>query len=198
MTRKSIRSCPGSPRAASIISTIRVLAHLREASVSLSRKPHMTKSLAAVGAFILLVVAPACTDLTEVPQSAISPENFYRNADEVIGGLASVYAQLRSTTDEAYNISEISTDEMIVPTRGQDWYDNGKWLDIHRQTFSPASPAGLDNINSAWTNLFIGVARANVVLDGIQNVNFTSKPTVTAELRTLRAFYYLLLIDLLG
>ena len=84
-----------------------------------------------------------------------------------------------------------ATDEIL-------WYDNGKWLDIHRQTFSPASPAGLDNINSAWTNLFIGVARANVVLDGIQNVNFTSKPTVTAELRTLRAFYYFLLMDLFG
>ena len=158
----------------------------------------MTKSLTVAGAFILLVVAPACTDLTEVPQSAISPENFYRNADEVIGGLASVYAQLRSTTDEAYNISEISTDEMIVPTRGQDWYDNGKWLDIHRQTFTPNSPAGLDNINSAWVNLFQGVARANVVLAGIENVDFAGKSTVVAELRTLRAFYYYLLMDLFG
>jgi hypothetical protein len=116
----------------------------------------------------------------------------------VIGGLASVYAQLRSTTDEAYNISEISTDEMIVPTRGQDWYDNGKWLDIHRQTFTANSPAGLDNINSAWVNLFQGVARANVVLAGIENVNFAGKSTVVAELRTLRAFYYYLLMDLFG
>ncbi|MFL5510004.1 MAG: RagB/SusD family nutrient uptake outer membrane protein, partial [Gemmatimonadaceae bacterium] len=58
--------------------------------------------------------------------------------------------------------------------------------------------AGLDNINSAWTNLFIGVARANVVLSGIENVSFTSKATVTAELRTLRAFYYFLLMDLFG
>jgi len=158
----------------------------------------MNKKIWAAAAVGALVLFPACTDLTEVPQSAITPENYYKNEDEVIGGLASVYANLRSTNDEYYNISEISTDEMIVPTRGQDWYDNGKWLDIHRQTFSPASPAGLDNINSAWTNLFIGVARANVVLDGIQNVNFTSKPTVTAELRTLRAFYYFLLMDLFG
>jgi hypothetical protein len=167
--------------------------------VSLSRKPNnMIKMLAAASAFALLIVVPACTDLTEVPQSAISPENFYRNEDEVIGGLASVYAQLRSTTDEAYNISEISTDEMIVPTRGQDWYDNGKWLDIHRQTFTPNSPAGLDNINSAWVNLFQGVARANVVLTALDNVNFADKATVVAELRTLRAFYYYLLMDLFG
>jgi hypothetical protein len=158
----------------------------------------MLKTIGAAGAFALLILAPACTDLTEVPQSAITPENFYRNQDEVIGGLASVYAQLRTTDDEYYNTSEISTDEMIVPTRGQDWYDNGKWLDIHGQLFTPTSPAGLDNINSAWVNMFQGVARANVVLNGIANTNFASKATVTAELRVLRAWYYFLLMDLFG
>jgi starch-binding outer membrane protein, SusD/RagB family len=158
----------------------------------------MLKTIGAAGAFALLILAPACTDLTEVPQSAITPENFYRNQDEVIGGLASVYAQLRTTDDEYYNTSEISTDEMIVPTRGQDWYDNGKWLDIHGQAFTPTSPAGLDNINSAWVNMFQGVARANVVLNGIANTNFASKATVTAELRVLRAWYYFLLMDLFG
>jgi hypothetical protein len=158
----------------------------------------MIKTIGAAGAFVLLILAPACTDLNEVPQSAITPENFYRNEDEVIGGLASVYAQLRTTDDEYYNTSEVSTDELIVPTRGQDWYDNGKWLDIHRQTFTPTSPAGLDNINSAWVNMFQGVARANVVLNGIANTNFASKATVTAELRVLRAWYYFLLMDLFG
>jgi hypothetical protein len=158
----------------------------------------MRTKIAAGVLALLVLAAPACTDLTEVPQSAITPENFYRNADEALGGLASVYAQLRATNDEYYNISEISTDEMIVPTRGQDWYDNGKWLDIHRQTFTANSPAGLDNINSAWTNLFIGVARANVVLAGIANTNFTGKASMVAEARVLRALYYYMLMDAFG
>jgi hypothetical protein len=158
----------------------------------------MNKKFAAAGVFALLVLAPACTDLTEVPQSAITPENFYRNEDEVIGGLASVYAQLRSLNDDYYNTSEITTDEMIVPTRGSDWYDNGQWLDLHRQTFTPNSTATLNIINGAWTNLFIGVARANVVLDGIANTSFASKATVTAELRALRAWYYFGLLDMFG
>ncbi len=158
----------------------------------------MTKSIAAAGAFILLVLSPACTNLTEVPSSAITPGNFYRNEGEVIGGLASAYAQLRATVWSYYNLEEISSDEMIVPTRGSDWYDNGTWLDVHRQTFTPNSPAGLDNINGAWGDLFQGVARVNVVLAGIQNVTFASKPVVVAELRTLRAFYYYLLMDLFG
>jgi len=153
---------------------------------------------AAAAAFALLVLFPACTDLTEVPQSAITPENFYRNEGEVIAGLASVYAQLRTTDDDYYNASEISTDEMIVPTRGSDWYDNGQWLDLHRQTFTPNSTATLNIMNGAWTNMFIGVARANVVLDGIANTSFTGKATVTAELHVLRAFYYFLLTDMFG
>ena len=158
----------------------------------------MKTKLATAGVIALCVIAPACTDLTEVPASAITPENFYRNEDEVLGGLASVYAQLRSTNDDYYNLSEITTDEMVVPTRGSDWYDNGQWLDVHRQTFGANSPAGLSLINGAWTNLFQGVARANVVLNGIANTNFTSKPVVTAELRVLRAFYYYLLMDFFG
>src|SRR6266705_3392499 len=144
---------------------------------------------AAAAAFALLVLFPACTDLVEVPQSAITPENFYRNEGEVISGLASVYAQLRSTDDEYYNTSEVSTDELIVPTRGQDWYDNGKWLDIHRQTWTANSPGALDNMNGAWNQLFNGVARANVVLDAMQRVDFAAKAGIVAELRTLRALY---------
>ena len=158
----------------------------------------MKKTILTAGVLALTALAPACTDLTEVPQSAITPDNFYRNADEALGGLASVYAQLRATYDNTYNISEVTTDEIIVPTRGQDWYDNGKWLDLHRQTFTANSAAGLDLINNSWVDLFTGVARANVVLHGIAENNFTGKETMVAELRTLRAFYYYMLMDLFG
>lgn len=166
--------------------------------MSLSKTPVFTKSMGAAGVFALLLLAPACTDLTEVPSSSITPQNFYRNETEVLGGLASVYAQLRSTVDDYYNLSEISTDEMIVPTRGQDWYDNGQWIDIHRQTWGATSPAAGSLINGAWVNLFQGVARANIVLDALNRVSFADKPVVVAELRTLRAFYYYLLMDMFG
>lgn len=164
------------------------------------RNSPMKLHLRTAGFFALLALAPisACTDLTEVPSSSISPENFYTNEAEIIGGLASVYAQLRTTTDEYYNVSEVTSDEIIVPTRGTDWYDNGKWLDLDRQTFGPNSPGGLDNINGAWTELFRGVARANVVLAAIESRDFPNKAIVQAELRTLRAFYYYLLQDLFG
>ena len=164
----------------------------------LFKGPNMTKSIGAVGVGVLLLLSPACTDLTEVPASSLTPDHFYSNETEAVGGLASVYAQLRATQYDWYDVSEVSTDEIIVPTRGTDWYDNGKWLDIHRQTWTANSPGALDNMNNAYGGLSNGVARANVVLAGLEKVNFASKPVIVSELRTLRAFYYYLLMDMFG
>jgi starch-binding outer membrane protein, SusD/RagB family len=161
----------------------------------------MTKSFGAAAVLSLLALAPACTDLTEVPSSAITPENFYQNEAQAIGGLASVYAQLRTTgaSSNYYETSEISSDEMVVPVRGQNWFDNGQWLDIHHQSFDPNTTGTLKLIDPAWNDLFTGVARANVVLNALSgSPDFPSKPTVIAELRVLRAYYYYMLMDAFG
>ncbi|MDQ6871205.1 MAG: RagB/SusD family nutrient uptake outer membrane protein [Gemmatimonadota bacterium] len=158
----------------------------------------MTKSLGAASVLTLLLLAPACTDLTEVPQSSITPGNFYRNETEAVGGLASVYAGLRNLNGDYYVSSEVSTDEMIVPTRGTDWYDGGVWLDLHRHTWGANSPAGLAFFTGDWISLFNGVARANVLLDALQKTNFANKAVIVAEGRVLRALYYFGLMDLYG
>ena len=165
----------------------------------------------AVKLFALLVVAPvlgllpACTDLTETPASSITPDNFYKNLDEVNGGLASVYSQLRyifnggGLGDPGYwALSEVSSDEMIVPTRGGDWEDNGRWIELHDQTWTANSNAGISFINDSWVVTFRGITRANVVLAALENVSVPNKPVIQAELRTLRALFYYELMDLFG
>jgi hypothetical protein len=138
-----------------------------------------------------------CTDLTETPSSAITPENFYRNEAEVLGGLAGVYAQLRGTLEGYWNATEVSSDEIIVPTRGSDWYDNGQWLELHGQAWTPSSPSS-GFINDAWNVSFTGIARANVLLEALGRVNVPNQAAIVAELRTLRGFYYYLLMDMFG
>ena len=151
-----------------------------------------------VASALFIVLALGCTDLSESPSSAISPGNFYRNEAEALAGLAGVYAQLRSTLDDYYNVSEISSDEMIVPTRGQDWYDGGTWLDLHAQTWTPTSPATGAFLSGAWNAMYGGVARANVLLDALASVSISNQATIESEARVLRAFYYYLLLDLFG
>ncbi|HYT70939.1 MAG TPA: RagB/SusD family nutrient uptake outer membrane protein, partial [Gemmatimonadales bacterium] len=167
-------------------------------------RPLVPNSLAITWRLALLLLGPvlvplqACTDLSENPPSAITPANFYRNEAEVVSSLAGIYAQLRSTLDDYYNISEISTDEMIVPTRGSDWYDGGQWLELHHQTWSAISPVGNGFGNGAWVVAFTGISRANALLEALPGLTFASRDTIAAEVRTLRAFYYYLLMDLFG
>ena len=169
----------------------------------------MTKSMRAAKLLTLILAAPAlaslpaCTDLTEAPSSSITPENFYRTTDEVMGGLASVYSQMRISfpgyTDGGYwTVSEVASDEMIVPRRGSDWNDGGRWLDIDGHTFSANSPGGLSDINNVWVPSFVGVARANVLLAALENVTVPDEAIIAAEVRTLRAFYYYMLMDMFG
>ncbi|MDQ6768818.1 MAG: RagB/SusD family nutrient uptake outer membrane protein [Gemmatimonadota bacterium] len=160
----------------------------------------MRKSIKSAGLFAALLVYPVigCTDLTEVPTSAITPDNFYKNESEIIGGLASVYNTMQQVIQNPYHLSEVSTDEIIVPTRGVNWADGGKWLDLHHHTFTANSPGMLDNGNGAYEQLFMGVARANTVLAATKDINYASKTVVTAELRALRAYYYFLIQDLFG
>jgi hypothetical protein len=149
----------------------------------------------------VLGTVQGCTDLDESPVSALTPENFYRTEQEVLAGLAAVYSEMRSPDGALwsyYNLSEITTDEMIVPTRGQDWFDNGRWLEIHRQGWTPTSTSASDDINRVWVDTFRGIARANVVLNALPNVAIANKERVEAELRALRAFYYYLLMDMFG
>src|SRR6266508_4669919 len=162
------------------------------------KRTFVATSIGAVGLCAMLLVPQACTNLDETPPSAITPGNFFRSEGEVLAALAGVYAQLRGTLDDYYNVSEISTDEMVVPTRGQDWYDNGTWLELHRQQWTANSPGTLSFLNGAWNTAYSGIARANVLLDALQGASVPNQASIEAEARTLRAFYYYLLLDLFG
>jgi hypothetical protein len=143
-----------------------------------TRSMRRPKLVSLVVAGLALGALPACTDLTEQPASSITPENFYRNTDEVMGGLASVYAQLRRAfpgyLDGGYwTVSELSSDEMIVPTRGTDWFDNGRHLELDGHTWTSSSPSG-----SGWPTASQPVGATSMVVAG-------PRPAPTAASRSV-------------
>jgi hypothetical protein len=167
------------------------------------KKFSVTMSLGAAGlATLLLLPVQGCTDLTENPPSLIASDHFFRDEAEVLAGLAGVYAQLRSTAPEGgiYDANEVSTDEIVVPIRGKDWNDNGQWIDLHNQTWTPTSAATLNFFNGAWNSAYTGVARANLFLAAVANSTapIPNKAAIIGEVRTLRAFYYYILMDQFG
>jgi hypothetical protein len=165
------------------------------------KRHSVTLSLGAAGlATLLLLTVQACTDLTENPPSLINAGNFFHTEAEVQAGLAGVYAQLRSTAPEGgiYDANEVSTDEIVVPTRGSDWYDGGQWIDLHNQTWTPTTAGTRAFFNGAWNSAYTGVARANLFLQAMENSTVPNRAQYVAEARTLRAFYYYILMDQFG
>ncbi|MFN2571758.1 MAG: RagB/SusD family nutrient uptake outer membrane protein [Gemmatimonadales bacterium] len=167
------------------------------------KRHSVTMAAGTVGlALLLLLPVQGCTDLTETPPSLISSTNFFHNEAEVLAGLAGVYAQLRTTAPEGgiYDANEVSSDEIVVPIRGPDWNDNGQWIDLHNQTWTPTSAATLNFFNGAWNSAYTGVARANLFLASVENstVPIPNKAAIIGEVRTLRAFYYYVLMDMFG
>ena len=146
-----------------------------------------------------LVAAPAlalgaCDGLDVEPASSVEVQNFYRTPSEVRAAVAPVYASLRGPLFNYYNLSQVSTDENIVPTRGSDWGDDGRWLRIHRHGWD----ATLSDLNAAWGDSFTGIARANKVLLDIEPLEIEDKENLQAELRAIRAYFYYQVMDLFG
>lgn len=148
---------------------------------------------------LLAAFFQGCTDLEEDPFSVITPNSFYRTDEEVRSGLAAVYNSLNSVSTGDYNyLNVISSDEQIIPTRGQDWYDNGSRLEAQWQLWEPNSTTGLGTVNSAWNQAYTGVARANVLINAIEPLPIADKERTVAEARVLRAYFYYALMDFFG
>jgi starch-binding outer membrane protein, SusD/RagB family len=163
------------------------------------QKRHRAGILPALALALTMSALQACTDLEESPFSAITPENFYGTDEEVRSGLAAVYNSLNSASTGNYHyLNVISSDEQVIPVRGQDWFDNGTHLENQRQLWQPNSPSGLGTVNGAWNTAFTGVARANVLLAAIENLPIANKARTVAEVRVLRAYFYYQLMDLFG
>lgn len=155
----------------------------------------------ALGALLLagtVGAVPGCTDLTETPRDALTPSNAFKTDEEILAGAAAVYAQLRTTQWGYYNLSEITADVQMVPTRGSDWFDNGRWLEIYRQSWNANSGSALEDMNGVWNDMFSGVAKANLMISVVEASESPTKEANLAELRTLRAWFYYVLMDFFG
>ena len=131
----------------------------------------------------------SCTDLTEKVYSGIEDGNFLKNDAQIAAALGPAYGGLGGITWDYFNPNEASSDELIVPTRGGDWFDNGDWLAYSRHTWTPNHGP----INGSWGFLFGNIATINQLIPKV-----AANKKAVDELRALRAYYYLLAIDMFG
>lgn len=136
----------------------------------------------------------ACTNLEEDIYDRIPSDRFPENSDQAALKVLPAYRELSDLIDDAgwwFWAQEITSDEIVFPVRLTDWEDGGKWYLLHQHQWTN----NIDAVNSMWSNLYDGVTEANRALDELEG---SKDLTTISKLKTLRAFYYYLLIDNYG
>ncbi len=123
---------------------------------------------------------------------------FWQTPDQIAAGVAPAYTNLRQMGDywNTMPVLEGSSDDFIVPTRGGDWSDGGVWEKIWKHTWDP----NYDKFEGVWQFIYGGISNVNSIITALSLIK--PEPTelnaIEAELKTVRAYYYYLAIDLWG
>jgi starch-binding outer membrane protein, SusD/RagB family len=145
----------------------------------------------------------SCKDfLSEIPQTARSAENFYKTSADFNNAVIGAYATFKDPGlygNGGTNASMLWLTEVVS--------DNS----THGATkaVSNLSQFELDEFNislsntvttAAWTGNYIGIGRANTILDKLPGATFDEalKARYEGEARFLRAFFYFNLVRLFG
>jgi len=145
-----------------------------------------------------LVFSWSCTDLEEqILDESLSGGALQSNL--VKSSVAPAYALLPDLYlhTKYFAVQEISTDEAILPYRGgRDWGDNGIYLELHQHTYTPSHR----NVRDVWNNLTTSISRTISAINVITPLaaSDSEAKAFLAEVRGLRAFYNMLILDLWG
>lgn len=133
-----------------------------------------------------------CTKLDEVVLDEVLGED----ASSPEGALAAAYDRLgdRTFVDNGgvFSLQEYTTDVALLPTRGSDWGDGGKWRSMHEFTWAPDNAVVTDN----WNLLTNGITRSLTAIKTISNSDIPQKSLLLAEAKGLLAYYTFTTLDL--
>lgn len=134
--------------------------------------------------FLLTLVFASCTKLDERFRSELEEGNTQSITSAQL--LTSAYNSLNTfQTGDYWHLQEHTSDELIGPTRGPDWDDNGNWRALHLHTWN----ADQSQVNGAFSGLLTGQYNASNVLQ------FNPSAQQAAEARFIRALTMFAVLD---
>nr|WP_314495538.1 RagB/SusD family nutrient uptake outer membrane protein [uncultured Chryseobacterium sp.] len=154
------------------------------------------KFLISILTLSALVVA-GCTDLSE----QIIDESLEVQAGNIVESVvAPAYGPLPDafTHTKNYGLQLISTDQGILPPRGSgnDWYDGGKYIELHQHTTTTTNVV----VQQTWSAFTLMISRTVTAIEKLQPIaaTDTNAAKAIAEMRALRAYYNMLMLDYWG
>ena len=145
---------------------------------------------------VMVIITFSCTDLKLEATDSIIVESAggeFSGVADVASSLTNLYGEIRGEVESherMYGLNEVSSDEMLVPTRGTDWGDNGIWRTLQTHTWGPTHGFILASWNENNQNAYL----ANEIIDSRSNPSAEQ----AAEAKFLRAFSMWVIMDLYG
>jgi len=153
------------------------------------------------GIMLLAVLgATSCTDLGEEPFDVAPAETYYQSKDAVIAAVLRPYEHGHwcGWDGDRWLLSEVTADNFVWTQKGKHGYDGGDWVRLQGHTWTPED----GHVNGGWVGPYQGIAQCNAIIKDISALDYkklglaeTDQAQHVAELRTLRAWFYLFLID---
>lgn len=147
---------------------------------------------ALIATVVMTLFLMSCSDILEEQPRSIYTPDFFKTENGVIGGITSLYANLRYIYGNAYyyNTGETGTDEV---TYGQSADQNFKVMDISGQGEITSTTSRSDVL---WNNAFPAINTASGIIENATQMDIDS--SLIAEARFFRAFYYFQLVQTFG
>lgn len=143
---------------------------------------------------MLAFTVPSCNlEIVEDDSLLLEDESSVFEGVEPAGALDNMYNNVRSQSESEgnlYALTEVTTDELVVPTRGTDWGDNGVWRTLHTHTWTSTHP----HILTVWNDKNGAVLRATEIIHPLSEAS----PAQVAEAKFLRAYNMWIVMDFWG
>ena len=137
----------------------------------------------------------SCTDLELEDTDSVTRESTdggFDGVSNVEGSINNAYNTIQGhlqTQENLYALQEATSDELLIPTRGTDWGDNGVWRTLHQHNWDATHPF----ILNTWNNFNSSVFSLTEIIE-----TSDASAAQVAEAKVLRAFSMYWIIDLFG
>lgn len=159
------------------------------------------KHIIAVTVGAAALCAPSC-DLDEKFYSEVTPDTFFTSPESTYAVLCRPFIHWKWYIGaDRWYLQELTTDEMVCPKRGSDWYNSGEYYRLHYHTWSPDDRFVVNTYDGTTG----GISRALEAKSDLQGVDYNAiglndavKADHINQLNAITAYFYMRGLDYFG
>ncbi len=146
-----------------------------------------------------LALCTGCSDFLDLdPKDKITGSTFFTTEEELRQAVTATYVPLREVVVNEYFQGEMRSDN----THYEEIPSNRGMVYIEREAITDFQDVSLNTFtNNVYFNCYLGISRANIVMDHINDASQLSddvKSNILGQVKFLRAFYYFKLVRYYG